>query len=1006
MFHWIIGSSLQFRYIVIGLAAALAAYGWVGLQRMPVDVLPEFAPPIVEVQTEAIGLPAKDVESLITLNLEELLSGIPWLESIRSRSVTGLSSVLMTFQSGTDIIKARQMVQERLTLAYTLPNVSTPPVIIQPRSATSRFMMIGVSSKSVETTELSLLARWTIKPKLLGVPGVANVAIWGQKLRQLQVHIDPERLREARVTQDDIIAAAGDALWVSPLSFLRGSAPGTGGWIDNANQRLGVHHQMPIQQPEDMAKVPIGAPHLLMTGRSMALGDVAEVTFSHPPLIGDAIVNRGNGLLIVVEKFPSANTLEVTRGVEQALAELSRGLPGVDIDPTVFRLASYIDDSLGNVKGAILAGALLVVLALGAFLFDWRAALVSAVSIPLSLIAALAALYLTGTTLNTMILAGLVLALGVVIDDAVVDVERLMRRLRSRGEATVASVIYEATFQTRTVALYGTLIVLLGVAPIFFMGGVAGRFFTPLAAAYLLAAVASMLVALSVTPALALLVLGRNPRPMRESPLTAWLRTRYEAALRRIVAAPAATFVAAPRCWWSAWPWRRSSASLPARVQGARPRSECHHRAGHFVQRSLPRDFPARRELRALPGVRNVGAHIGRAITGDQIVGINSSQLWVSIDAKADYDRTLAAIRETIDGYPGVQASVQNYLRDKVGEVLTGTANALVVRIYGPHPDTLREKAEEVRRALAGVRGIVDLRTEGQVEEPQVKVKVNLDAAGRANIKPGDVRRASATVFSGITVGFLFEDQRIYDVVVWGAPEARDSLTKLKDLWVERGDRKAVRLGEVADVRIVPTPTMIRHEGISPYVDVVANVSGRALGSVVDEVEDELEKIAFPLEHNPKILGEYGARLEAQERVLAIALAAMVGIFLLLQARFGSWRLAFIAFLALPASVVGGLLAASVSGAMISLGSIVGLLAVLGIASRHGLLLIDRYRRLEREQGVPFGPELVVRGARERLAPMAASSAAVLGALRRSCCSLRGRAWRSCSRWRSSSPAA
>ncbi len=313
--------------------------------------------------------------------------------------------------------------------------------------------------------------------------------------------------------------------------------------------------------------------------------------------------------------------------------------------------------------------------------------------------------------------------------------------------------------------------------------------------------------------------------------------------------------------------------------------------------------------------------------------------------------------------------------------MLTGAANAIVVRIYGPQPEILSEKAEEVRQALSGVRGIVDLRAEGQVEEPQVQVKVNLDAAGRASVKPGDVRRASATVFSGLTVGFLFEDQKIYDVVVWGAPETRHSLTKLSDLWVERGDRKAVRLGDVADVRIVPTPTVIRHEGIAPYVDVVANVAGRALGSVVDEVEDELEKIPFPLEHHPKILGEYGARLEAQERMLGIALAAMIGIFLLLQARFGSWRLAFIAFLALPASVVGGLLAASVSGAMISLGSIVGLLAVLGIASRHGLLLIDRYRRLEREQGVPFGPELVVRGARERLAPIAASSAAVLGAL-------------------------
>ena len=401
MFRWIIGSSLQFRVIFVAAAAALMLFGLARLSRMPVDVFPEFAAPTVEVQTEAIGLSAKEVESLITLNLEELLSGVPWLESIRSSSVTGLSSIVLTFKRGTDLVKARQMMQERLTLAYTLPNVATPPVILQPVSATGRFMMIGISSDKIEATELSLLARWTIKPKLLGVPGVANVAIWGQRLRQLQVHIDPERLREARLQQDDIIATAGDALWVSPLTFLKGSAPGTGGWIDNANQRLGVLHQMPIRSPEDMAKVAVGAQHLVMTGKTMALGEVAEVTFAHPPLIGDAVVDNGSGLMLVIEKFPSANTLQVTRGVDQALAELGRGLPGVKIDPTVFRLASYIEEGMRNLAWALAAGALLLVAALGAFLHNWRVALVSAAAIPVALVAALLTLAFAGATFFT-----------------------------------------------------------------------------------------------------------------------------------------------------------------------------------------------------------------------------------------------------------------------------------------------------------------------------------------------------------------------------------------------------------------------------------------------------------------------------------------------------------------------------------------------------------------------------------------------------------------------------
>ncbi len=985
MFRWIVGSSLQFRVLVLGVAAALVAYGAVRLERMPVDVFPEFAAPIVEVQTEAIGLSAKEVESLITLNLEELLSGVPWLKSIRSKSVTGLSSIILTFDSGTDVLKARQMIQERLTLAYTLPNVARPPVILQPVSATSRFLMIAISSKQVEPTELSLIARWTIKPRLTGVPGVANVAIWGQRLRQLHVQIDPDRLRDARLIQDDIITAAGDALWVSPLTFLKGSAPGTGGWIDNRNQRLGVHHDMPIKSPEDMAKVSVGAQHLLMTGKTLSLGEVAEVTFDHPPMIGDAFVNDGNGLLLVVEKFPSANTLEVTRGVEQALAELQRGLPGVEIDPTVFRLASYIEDSIANLILAMVIGAVLVVLVIGAFLANWRSALVSFVSIPLSLLAAVIVLQLTGATINTMILAGLVIALGVVIDDAVVDVARLIRRLRERPAASggsLAAVIRETTLETRGTTIYATLIIMLAVTPIFFMGGVAGAFFEPLALAYVAAVVASMVVALTVTPALSLMLLGKTQPSVGEPPVAAWLRDRYEAALRRVMAAPRQAFVA------TAVVAVGGIAIAPLLGQSLLPSLKERELVVHLTTApgtSHPETYriTARlsRELRSLPGVRNVGAHVGRAITGDRVVGINSSEIWVSIDPKADHARTVAAVREAIAGYPGIDRSVQTYLRDKVSEALTGASTAIVVRIYGPKPEVLRAKAEEVRQALAGVAGIVDLRAEGQVEEPEVKVQVNLEAAGRASVKPGDVRRNSATVFSGLAVGFLFEEQKIHDVMVWSPPEARRSLTDLQELWVGRADRQYVRLGDVADVRIVPTPTVIRHEGISPYVDVMANVAGRDLGSVIDEVDDRLEEVQFPLEHNPKLLGEYAEREAAERRMLGIGVAAVIGIFLLLQACFGSWRLALVAFLALPAAVAGGVLGALASGGAISLGSIVGFLAVLGIAARNGLLLISHYQRLEAQAAAPFGLDLVLRGARERLSPMLASSAAIIAAL-------------------------
>jgi Cu/Ag efflux pump CusA len=324
---------------------------------------------------------------------------------------------------------------------------------------------------------------------------------------------------------------------------------------------------------------------------------------------------------------------------------------------------------------------------------------------------------------------------------------------------------------------------------------------------------------------------------------------------------------------------------------------------------------------------------------------------------------------------------LQAYLRDKVSEVLTGESKAIVVRIYGPKREILRQKAEEVRRALSDIPGIVDLRADGQVEEPQVRVKVNLDAAGRASVKPGDMRRSAATVFSGLTVGYLFQEQKIYDVVVWGAPETRQSLANLRDLWVEKTDRHHVRLGDVAEVRIVPAPTVIRHERIAPYVDVVANVDGRDLGSVNREVELRLQRVEFPLEYHPAILGEYTERLDAQQRMLGVAAAALIGIFLLLQACFRSWLLALIAFLGLPASIVGGVLTVFASGGVISLGSIVGLLAVLGIAARNGVLLINYFQRLEAQEGVPFGLDLILHGARERLTPILVSSAAIIAAL-------------------------
>jgi CzcA family heavy metal efflux pump len=945
-------------------------FGVLRLRDIPVDVFPEFQPPLVEVQTEALGLSAEEVESLITINLEELLSGTSWLQSITSQSLTGLSRILMVFEPGTDVMRARQLVQERLTLAYTLPNVSKAPVMIQPLSATSRVMMIGLTSKTVSPMQTSVLARWTIRPKLLGVPGVANVAIWGSRTRQLHVHIDPKRLRDRGITQEEVITATGDTMWVSPLTFLKSSFPGTGGWIDGPNQRMQVQHTLPISSPKELAQVAVKA----REGASpVLLGDIANVVDEHPPLIGDAVVGSGQGLLLVVEKFPGANTLEVTRALDAAVAELRLGLPGIDIDASYFRLANYIEGSIANLSFALMISTVLVAAFLAAVLLEWRLVLVSFVAITLALVASAVVLYLHRATFNTMVLAGFVVALGAIVDDAIVYADNIMRRLRqARGEGSsqsFASIVLDAVVEMPTSLVYATIILLFVVSPIFFLTGVAGAFLKPLAGAYVLALLASIVVALTVTPVLALLLGGIGSAP-RESLLVSGLQRGYRAMLSQVLHNPRASILGAGvviLVALAAWPGLRQSLIPDFKER------DLH---AHWMTppgTSQPEMYritaQATRELQSIPGVRKVSAHIGRAITGDQQVNINAGQIWISLTPDADYEATLSAIRQTLDSYPGVHSAVETYLRERMRQALTGTSHPIVVRVFGANRHILREQAENVREALAGIPGIADLHVEGQVQEPYVQVKIDLQNASRLGLKPGDVRRATATVFAGLEVGYLYEQQKIYEVVVWGASEARRSLSSINDFLVETPDGSHVRLGDIADVRIQPTPTVIKRNGISNYVDVIANVRGRDVAATVSDVERRLQQVKFPLEYHPELIGEYTDRQSARTRTLVIAATAAVAVFLLLQAAFTSWSLATATFLLLPMALAGGVAAAFLGGGVVSLGSFVGFLAVLGIAVRNGLLLIDHYRRLE-QQGQAFGIDLVLRGTQDRLVPI------------------------------------
>jgi CzcA family heavy metal efflux pump len=968
MMRRIVEYCLKFRHSVLAGAAALALLAAYRLGDTPVDVLPEFAPPVIEVQTEALGLSAGEVENLITVNLEELLSGVPWLHRVSSESVTGLSSIRMIFERGTDIMRARQMIQERLTLAYTLPNVSKPPVMLQPVSATNRVMMVGMTSKTVPPIQQSVIALWTMKPKLLGVPGVANVAIWGERRRQLQVQVEPQKLLARGITQHQVVTSSGDSLWVSFLSFLKASVPGTGGWVDGPQQRLEIRHVLPMSTAEDLAKVNVDG----TTG--LRLGDIATVVEQHPLMIGDAIVGDTQGLLFVVEKFPWANTQVVTKGVEAALESLRGGLPGVELDSQIFRPATFINAAFANLNQVFLIGAGLLALAIAAFLLEWRVVLIALAAIPLSLIAAVMVLVYTGATINLMILAGLVAALGAVIDDSVTAVDNIRRRLgeqRAAGsDVSTGSIILEASLEVRRPILYATLVLLLVVAPVFALVGLPGTFLGPAAASYMLALLASMAVALTVTPALALLLLGNKPLGQHVSPLVRPLQRGYESLLGHLMAAPRGTIAVASLVVLTGLvvsPMLHRSL-LPAFLErdvvinwAAGPGTS--YPAMHRITSRVTH------ELRKLQGVRNVSAHLGRAITGDQVVAMNTGQVWVNIDPKADYHATLAAIRETVAGYPGITADVRTYLQSRVAEVLTGSVRPVVVRVYGADRTVLRSKAEEIKQAVARIDGLAELQIDDQQHEPHLQVTVDIAAAAAAGLKPGDVRRAASTVFTGLEVGKIFESQKVYEVVVWSTPQSRNSLSSLHDLAIETPSGGQVRMGDIAKVAVVPTPTVIKHDNVSNYIDVVADISGRDFNSVMRDVERRLRDVTFPLEYRAELLGEYQDVQANQRRVIAVAIGAVIGILLLLQAAFRSWRLAAALFAALPLALAGGVLAAFAFDGTVSLGSFAGLAAALVIAVRGSTLLIDRYEHLRQHEGEAFGPALVLRGARERLGP-------------------------------------
>jgi Cu/Ag efflux pump CusA len=932
---WIIGSGLRFGRLVVALAIGLTVIGIAQLRSAPIDVYPEFMPPSVEIQTEALGLSAAEVEQLITLGLEQdLLNGVPWLDRIHSSSMPGLSVIDLTFQPGTDLYAARQQVQERMTQAHALPNVGSPPIMIQPTAATGRVAMIRLSSSSVSPIDMSVLARWKIKPRLMGVPGVANVAIYGQRDRQLQVQVDPKKLRAEHVTLTQLIETAGNALWVSPLTFVEASTPGTGGFFESANQRLSVQHISPISTPQQLSAVPV------QDSGKLRLGDVANVIEDHQPLIGDAVSNGHPSLFLVIEKFPGADTLKVTRDVEAAMADMAPGLKGIAIDTQGYRPASFIEAALRNAGWAALIGFMLLIALLLAMFGSWRPALIGAIVLPVSLTTAAYVLYLQGATFTTITLLGLAAAVCIVVDDVITDINtaRGITAEGAEGEAPVRA----AFSAVRGPLVFATLALLLGTVPFLFLGSVVTAFSRPLVLAFALAVLASMVVSFLLTPTLGVLLLrgphGQGAR--RPGPLVRGTRRIFDRGFAAIARPGRAWALAGVLvlALLAIIPQTSPNSSLLPALQDRNLLLHVEAAPGTSLIEMDRITATAGNELQTLPGVKSVGTHVGRAIGSDQLTNVNSAEVWITLDDRADYARTKAAITTVMHGYPGLRTDLVTYPGDRVGQVTADQRDDLLVRVYGADLNVLQQKAGDVRAMLTRVSGVANPVVRPIPQQPTVAVKVNLAAAQKYGLRPGDIRRDATTLTSGLIVGNLYEQSKIFDVVIWGAPQTRSNLTELGNMLIDTPGGGQVALKDVASLTVRAEPAAIVHDDVMRSVEVAARVTGDP-SEVAAAVRAQIARMPMPYEYHAEVFGSATIRSSDATRGLAYGAVALVGIFLLLQAAVASWRRAGLMLASLPLSAVGGLLTAPLAGGISNIASLTGLFAVMALALRACVLL-------------------------------------------------------------------
>ena len=964
----IVRFALRRRVIVLALAAVLFFAGVFSLTRAQYDVFPEFAPPMVALQTSAPGLAPRQVERLVTTPIEVAVVGLPGLQKVFSKSIQGLSVVKITFRSSTGVYQARQLVAERLA-AVRLPAGVKPTQMTPLVSATGTAMVIGLTSRRLSPMQLRTIADWPLRLQLLAAPGVASTLIFGGQVEEYQVQFRPRRLVAYRLTLAQVLAAARRATAVEGAGF-----------ISTPNQRLVLETNGQLQTVAELAGVVVAR----YQGLNVTLGQVAGIRLAPAPRISRATIEGRPAVILSVKSQYGSNTLVVTRNVQSALAQIEPGLKkeGVQVH-ILFRPAAFIHTALNHLRSVLIVGGILVVLVLFLFLFDLRTSAISFTAIPLSLLAAVIVLTQLGYSLNIMSLGGLAIAIGEVVDDAVIDVENIARRLRLNRQAAAPRpalrVVLDASVEVRSAVVYATFAVILIFLPILGLSGVAGHIFAPLALAYIFSILASLGVALTVTPAMAYWLLARRggsgPRAA-QPPLVRGLIRLYRPVLAMVERAYGIVLLAAAGLTVAGVLLLFSfhTSFLPS------------FKEGHFILHTTAApgtslaetermDNQVTRALQPIAQIRSISARIGRATTGEAR-GPESAE--IGIDLKPHLSgpanqQAAAAIRRALKPFFGVTFELNTFLAERMSETLSGFTSPVVINIFGPQLGPVNQTAARIARVLQGIRGATGVRIQAPAGEPRLRVQLRPGRIARWGLDPVSVLNEIGAAFRGEVVGQIYRGEEAFNLRVILPPQQRHNggLRALRRLQIAAPGGNYVPLARLATIREASGPETILHQGARRAQTVTTNLRGISVGRFMTEARAAVAtQVPLPPGVYLQYAGAAAAAARSQHQLLIAAGFALVGIVLLLSVVVMNGRNLLLVLANMPFALVGGVIAVWLLGGRLSLGPMVGFITLFGITIRNSMMLISHYEHLVSEEGMPWGLEAARRGAEERLAPI------------------------------------